>query len=161
MEHGPGVCDAPTILEEDLHAAVMKAINGVLGRKLDIIKQIETLLEQTITTDYEEQLSDIDARMKKLQLKLVNLNTTKLESEDLSRDVNALREEKECIMVAIAEDKGKRLKKEEMIQFLQKQAVDLDAFDDGLVRMLVEQVIVHEDGRFTVEFKSGTNVVVP
>ena len=139
----------------------MKAINGVLGRKLDIIKQIETLLEQTITTDYEEQLSDIDARMKKLQLKLVNLNTTKLESEDLSRDVNALREEKECIMVAIAEDKGKRLKKEEMIQFLQKQAVDLDAFDDGLVRMLVEQVIVHEDGRFTVEFKSGTNVVVP
>ena len=65
--------------------------------------------------DYEEQLADIDARMEKLQLKLVDLNTTKLESEDLSRDVNTLRDEKESIMVAIAEDKGRKLKKEEMI----------------------------------------------
>lgn len=160
MEHGPGVCDAPTILEDDLQTAVMKAINGVFGRKSDVIKQMESLLEQTITMDYEEQLADIDARMEKLQLKLVNLNTTKLESEDLGRDVNFLREEKERIMVAIAEDKGRQLKKEEMIRFLQEQTVELDAFDDGLVRRLVEQVIVHEDGRFTVEFKSGTGIVL-
>lgn len=138
----------------------MKAINGVFGRKSDVIKQMETLLEQTITMDYEEQLADIDARIEKLQLKLVNLNTTKLESEDLGRDVNFLREEKERIMVAIAEDKGRQLKKEEMIRFLQEQTVELDAFDDGLVRRLVEQVIVHEDGRFTVEFKSGTGIVL-
>lgn len=149
------MCDAPTILEEDLQAAVMKAINEVLGRKSDVIKQMEILLEQTITTDYEEQLADIDARMENLQLKLVNPNTTKLESEDLSRDVISLREEKERIMVAIAEDKGRQLKKEEMIRFLQEQTVELDVFDDGLVRRLVEQVVVHEDGRFTVEFKSG------
>ena len=160
VEHGPGVCDAPTILEDDLQTAVMKAINVVFGRKSDVIKQMETLLEQTITMDYEEQLADIDARMEKLQLKLVNLNTTKLESEDLGRDVNFLREEKERIMVAIAEDKGRQLKKEETIRFLQEQTVELDAFDDGLVRRLVEQVIVHEDGRFTVEFKSGTGIVL-
>lgn len=49
---------------------------------------MENLLEQTIAADYEGQLADIDARMEKLQLKLVNLKTTKLESEDLSRDVN-------------------------------------------------------------------------
>ena len=98
---------------------------------------------QTVAMDYEEQLADIDARMEKLQLKLVDLNTTKLESEDLSWDVNTLREEKERIMVAIAEDKGRQLKKEEMIRFLQEQTVELDAFDDGLVRRLVEQVIVH------------------
>ena len=138
----------------------MKAINEVLGRKSDVIKQMEVLLEQTVAMDYEEQLADIDARMEKLQLKLVNLNTTKLESEDLGRDVNFLREEKERIMVAIAEDKGRQLKKEEMIRFLQEQTVELDAFDDGLVRRLVEQVIVHEDGRFTVEFKSGTGIVL-
>ena len=160
VEHGPGVCDAPTILEEDLQAAVMKAINEVLGRKSDVIKQMEVLLEQTVAMDYEEQLADIDARMEKLQLKLVDVNTTKLESEDLSRDVNTLRDEKESIMVAIAEDKGRQLKKEEMIQFLQEQTTELAAFDDGLVRRLVEQVIVHEDGRVTVEFKSGTMVEV-
>lgn len=160
VEHGPGVCDAPTILEEDLQMAVMKAINDVLGRKSDVIKQMEALLEQTIATDYEEQLADIDARMEKLQLKLVDLNTTKLESEDLSRDVNTLRDEKESIMVAIAEDKGRKVKKEEMIQFLQEQTSELDVFDDGLVRRLVEQIVVHEDGKITVEFKSGTEVYI-
>ena len=155
MEHGPGVCDAPTIPEEDLQAAVMKAINDVHGRKSEVIKQMEIILEQTVSTDYDERLADIDARMEELQLKLVDLNTTRLESEDLSRDVNALREEKERIMVAIAEDKGRQLKKEEMIRFLQEQTAELDEFDDALVRKLVEQVVVHGDGTFTVEFKSG------
>lgn len=63
-------------------------------------------------------------------------------------------------MVAIAEDKGRQLKKEEMIRFLQEQTVELDAFDDGLVRRLVEQVIVHEDGRFTVELMCGTKLTI-
>ena len=137
-EHGPRVCDTPTIQEEDLQAAVMNAINEVPGRKSEVIKNMEKLLEQTVSTDYDEQLKQTDVRMKEPQLKLVDLNTTKLESEDLSRDVNALREEKKRIMVAIAKDKGSRLKKEDIIRFLQEQTAELDEFDDELVRKLVE-----------------------
>ena len=136
----------------------MKAINDVLGRKSEVIKQMEIILEQTVLTDYDEQLAAVDTRMEELQLKLVDLNTTRLESEDLSRDVNALREEKERIMVAIAEDKGRQLKKEEMIRFLQEQTAELDEFDDGLVRRLIEQITVHRDGSLTVEFKSGARI---
>ena len=77
-----------------------------------------------------------------------------------SRDVNTLRDEKESIMFAIAEDKGRQLKKEEMIRFLQKQTSELETFDGGLVRRLVEQVIVHEDIRFMVEFGSGTKITI-
>lgn len=91
-------------------------------------------------------------------MKLVDIDTTRLESEDLSKEVNALREEKERVMIAIAEDKGMQLKKEEMIQFLQEQTAELDEFDDGLIRKLVEQVVVHGDGTFTVQFKSGAKV---
>ena len=39
-------------------------------------------------------------------MKLVDIDTTRLESEDLSREVNALREEKERVMIAIEEDNG-------------------------------------------------------
>ena len=49
---------------------VMNAINKVLGRKSEVIKNMEKLLEQTVSTDYDEQLEDIDVRMKELQLKL-------------------------------------------------------------------------------------------
>lgn len=58
-------------------------------------------------------------------------------------------------MAAIAEDKCRQLKKEEMIRFLQEQTAEIDEFDDVLARKLVEQVVVHGDGTFTVEFKSG------
>ena len=47
-----------------------------------------------------------------------------------------------------------------MIQFLQEQTAEIDEFDDGLVRRLIEQITVHESGTFTVEFKSGTMVEV-
>lgn len=48
--------------------------------------------------------------------------------------------------------------KEEMIQFLQEQTAEIDEFDDVLVRKLVEQVVVHGDGTFTVEFKNGARI---
>lgn len=60
VEHGPGVCDAPTIPEEDLQAAVMKAINDILGRKSEVIRHMENLLEQTLSSGYDEQISDIE-----------------------------------------------------------------------------------------------------
>ncbi|GEM_PF-5075069 len=52
------------------------------------------------------------------------------------------------------------LKKEELIKFLSEQTAELDEFDDPLVRRLIDQVIIHENGRFTVEFKSGTSVEI-
>jgi hypothetical protein len=50
--------------------------------------------------------------------------------------------------------------KEVLISFLNEQDVEIKEFDENLVRKLIEQVIIHEDGTLTVEFKSGTKVVV-
>ncbi len=41
--------------------------------------------------------------------------------------------------------------------FLQKQSTALTAYDEPLVRRLIEKVTVYED-KFTVEFKSGVMV---
>ena len=48
----------------------------------------------------------------------------------------------------------------ELIDFLHEQTTEFDELDDGLVRRLIEQITVHENGTFTVEFKSGTMVEV-
>ena len=42
----------------------------------------------------------------------------------------------------------------------QEQTAELDEFDDALVRKLVEQVVVHGDGTFTVAFKSGARILI-
>lgn len=47
-EHGPGECDAPTVLETDLQAAVMKTINKVVGQKNKVIENLEAILEQMV-----------------------------------------------------------------------------------------------------------------
>ena len=71
-----------------------------------------------------------------------------------------LNEEKQKILVTLAEDRGRQEKKAELIDFLHEQTAEFDEFDDGLVRRLIEQITVHENGTFTVEFKSGTMVEV-
>ncbi|MBE6061165.1 MAG: hypothetical protein E7215_13475 [Clostridium sulfidigenes] len=117
-------------------------------------------MEQTITSGYDEQIADIEARMNEMQRKLVEVSTSKEESDSLTEDICKLREEKERIQILLVEDKGRQLKKEELIKFLSEQTAELDEFDDPLVRRLIDQVIIHENGRFTVEFKSGTSVEI-
>ncbi len=46
-----------------------------------------------------------------------------------------------------------------MREFLEKQANELLAYDEQLVRRLVEKIIVYEE-RLTVEFKSGLEIDV-
>ena len=47
VEHGPGVCDAPTILEREFTGGSYEAINDVLEES-QCHKQMEVLLEQTV-----------------------------------------------------------------------------------------------------------------
>lgn len=160
VEHGPGGCDAPTILETDLQAAVMKAINNVLGRKSEVIAKMESLLEQAISFGFEEEIAAIDSKMNELQEQLIDINTSKKLENELNEKICDLRAERDKIIVAIAGDKDRQRKKEELVTFLQEQTAEFDEFDDALVRRLIEQITVHEDGAFTSEFKSGTKVEV-
>lgn len=78
----------------------------------------------------------------------------------MARESDMLNEEKQKIQVKLAEDKGRQEKKEELIHFLHEQPTEFEEFDDGLVRRFIEQITVHENRTFTVEFKSGTMVEV-
>lgn len=95
-----------------------------------------------------------------VQLELVDKATSSEEYDDLVNESDRLNEEKQKILVTLAEDKGRQEKKAELIDFLHEQTTEFEEFDDGLVRRLIEQITVHESGAFTVEFKSGTMVEV-
>ena len=51
-----------------------------------------------------------------------------------------LNEEKQKILVTLAEDKGRQEKKAELIDFPHEQTTEFEEFDDGLVRRLIEQI---------------------
>ena len=95
-----------------------------------------------------------------MQLELVDRATSSEGYDDLVRESERLNEEKQQIQITLAEDKGRQEKKAELIDFLHEQTAEFDEFDDGLVRRPIEQITMHENGMFTVEFKSGTMVEV-
>ena len=58
--------------------------------------------------------------------------------EDLARESNRPNEEKQKILVTLAEDMVRQEKKAELIDFLHEQTTEFDEFDDGLVRRFIE-----------------------
>ena len=128
----------------------------MVGQKSTVIENLETILEQTVICA-DEELAELDEKIKAVQLELVDRATSSEGYEDLARESDKLNEEKQKILITLAEDKGGQEKKAELIDFLHEQTTE---FDDGLVRRLIEQITVHESGTFTVEFKSGTMVEV-
>lgn len=58
-----------------------------------------------------------------------------------------------------AEKNGKRQRIEEMGAFLREQANEPPAYDEQLVRRLVEKITIYEDG-LVVEFKSRLEIDV-
>lgn len=70
-----------------------------------------------------------------------------------------LREQRQDVIAQDAERDGRRQRIEEMRTFLEKQVNEPLAYDEQLVRRLVEKITVYED-RLTVEFKSGLEINV-
>ena len=78
---------------------------------------------------------------------------------DVADEIHKLREQRQDVLTQDAERDGKRQRIEEMKEFLEKQVNEPLAYDEQLVRRLVEKITVYED-RLMVEFKSGLEIYV-
>ena len=86
----------------------------MVGQKSTVIENLETILEQTVICADEE----LDEKIKAVQLELVDRATSSEGYEDLARESDRLNEEKQKILITLAEDKGRQEKKAELIDFL-------------------------------------------
>ena len=84
----------------------------------------------------------------------MKLATSKSDYEDVAKEIYRLREEKQKAQVESTGRDETRKRMADMKAFLRKQDVAVTAFDEALVRRLIEKVMVYE-GRFVGEFKSG------
>lgn len=63
MEHGPTACDAPTIQEQDLQAAVVQAINLTLGNRENMMVTLQENIEAVIRQEDETSSEGIEAKL--------------------------------------------------------------------------------------------------
>jgi Recombinase. len=118
VDHGPSKCDAPTILETYLQAAVVKAINLVLGERDTMLQLLQENIETVLQQECETSVEDIDSQLEELKQRI-----------------------------------------SEMAEFLTAQALELEEYDEQLVRRVIEKVTVYE-GKLMVEFKSGVEIEI-
>ena len=159
VEHGPDQCDAPTIQESDLQAAVVKAINLTLGNRSAMLTVLQKNIETVILQEDENSAEGITAKLKEKQKELLRLVNAKKDYNSVADEIDRLRELKQKALTESAERDGLKKRIAEMKNFLNNQTVEVLEYDEQLVRRLIERVTVYEE-TFEVEFKSGMTVDV-
>ena len=159
VEHGPDQCDAPTIQESDLQAAVVKAINLTLGNRSAMMTVLQKNIETVILQEDENSAEGITAKLKEKQQELLKLANAKKDYNSVADEIDRLRELKQKALSESAEREGLKKRIAEMKDFLNNQTVEVLEYDEQLVRRLIERVTVYEE-KLEVEFKSEMTVDV-
>ena len=159
LEEKGSDCTSPTVNEEVLQAAVVKAINELLASKDTFLSTLQANIETVLNEEHDKITNDIDVKLEELQNELLRLANSKTDYEEVAEEIYRLREQKQNALVENADREGKRQRIAEMSDFLNEQSCELEEYDEQLVRRLIEKVTVFHD-KFAVEFKSGVEIDV-
>ena len=89
-------------------------------------------------------------------LKVAN---AKKDYTDLADRVEELRNEKEKILLEMAEEKNEQSRLMELEEFLDNQELEIESYDEELVRKLVDKIVVYDE-MLKVIFKSGIEILI-
>ncbi len=157
LERKSHLCNAETIREDELHQALVQAINEVLRNKDNylciLIENIKTVLNENAY----KPTADIDEKLEELQMELLRLANSKEDYDNVAEEIYRLRELKQEVMMKNEAREGLRQRNEEMTKFIKEQPQQLEVYDDLLVRRMVEMITIHER-QLTIEFKSGIEI---
>ena len=136
-----------------------EAINKLISESSELKEIIKENIEKAITGDGSRQIEEIDKEMLKVQEELLKVANAKKDYTDLANRVEELRNEKEKILLNVAEEKNEQSRLKELEEFLEDQEFEMESYDEELVRKLVEKIVVYEES-LKVIFKSGLEVEI-
>lgn len=153
VKGGPD-CSARTIREEDLHAAVITAINDIWSNRGVVIQTVKDNVQAVIDCETNTEIEKIDERLQAKQQELLDANSDQSLTDSISDEIIRLREERQEILTDAAKRKEVQERLQELSSFLEKQPSALTEYSDSLVRRLIDTITVHDD-KLTFEFKAG------
>ena len=137
----------------------MKTINDVLGNKNTFLTVLQENITAVLNEDNDQTIQEIEIRLNELQQELLQHVNAKADYQKVADEIYRLRDLKQNILTENAEREGKRERIEEMMKFMHDQSVELQEYDEQLVRKLIEKITVFDE-KLTVEFKSGVEFEV-
>ena len=135
----------------------MEAINQHIFESSELKEIIKENIEKAITGDGSDQIEEIDKEMLEVQEKLLKVANVKKDYTDLEDRVEELRNEKEKILLEMVEEKNEQSRLMELEEFLDNQELEIESYDEELVRKLIEKIVVYDES-LKVIFKSGLEI---
>jgi len=137
----------------------VEAINQLISESSELTEIIKENIEKAITGDGSKQIEELDKEMLKVQEELLKVANAKKDYTDLADRVEELRNEKEKILLTMAEEKNEQSRLMELEEFLDNQELEIERYDEDLVRKLVGKIVVYDED-LKVVFKSGLEVQI-
>lgn len=170
LDHGSKYCkSSPTIHEEPLHRAIIQAVNAFYDCGDDVAKILKANVESVLEGMEQSEIQKIEQRLKdidKARNDMISLITSGSCDEDtLDNEFAKLYEEETQLSGKLLSLKAQckvsddtKDKIESTIAEIENSRFQLEAFDDVLIRKLIECVKVISKTEIIIIFKGGYEV---
>ena len=171
LENGTRICKhSPTFREEDVHAAVVAAMNGLLdrGTAKDVLKQC--IAGALAAAEPEWTLPAVESRIRILQerqIELIGLASAEgAKFEDYDEEIGRVNEEKMQLLGIKAELEMAQQPQatldhriEEIDAALSQDSGMIEEYDDIRTRQFISNIKVLDKERLLIRFRDGTESV--
>ncbi len=152
-------CPAQTIQEEELHAAVVTAINEAWSQKDDVLPVLQQNIREVIESDTEKRLAAVDTAIRGKQAELFDAGKDQDRIDEIGDAIINLRERRQDILTEEAKNTELKERVDDLTSFLKERTEALTEYSETMVRRLIEKITIY-DKKPTVEFKSGPEIDV-
>ena len=159
VEKGGPDCTARTVREDELHRAVLTAVNDVLNRKDSFLPILKENIRAVFGEDITGKVEEIDKEIKHRQAELLRPGNSDKQIEKIGDAITYLRESRQEILTEAALKKDTRDRIENMMSFLDNQICEVTEYSETLTRRLIDKVIIYDE-KMVVEFRSGLQIEV-
>jgi hypothetical protein len=170
LEHGKKYCsESPTIKEENLHKAIIHAINNYYSCRDDIVKILKSNIGSVLECKGQEEVISIENRLKEIDSArndLIGLiasggcDEDKLDSEfaKLYAEEQQLSERLVTLKAQNQTSTETQDKLDKIMDLIENEKFELETFDNVLIRKLIECIKVLNKNEILVIFKGGYEV---
>lgn len=167
LEHGPKYCKSPTIDEQPLHDAIVRAINEFYNCGDDVAKVLKSAADIVLSGSNDDEIKQIEQRLKdidQVRNDFVNLIATGTTAPDsLDDEFASLYSEEEKLSQKLLSLKAQgEAEQNELVDSIETDinntSFELEEYDDVLVRKIVECVKIINQSEITVTFKGGYEI---
>lgn len=116
-------------------------------------------IERALSQTNGPRVVEIDEQLKVLQKELLKKANAKQGFEALADEIEALREDKQALLLEDANRKGIKQRLDELEAFLDEQQEPVTDYDEGMPWKLIERITVYDDC-LAFEFKCGLETEV-